>query len=167
MAGIMSKKDLTNPITINIKRLIEQYSGGRVTDFAQKVGINDANYYVWVNRDSAPDAETQRKICNAYGVSMEWLGEHHNPDTPIPIQQVISSTPQPQQPVVGTDLLSIILSQQETIKEMSSTIKELSTSLAQVSSAIKDLSPNLAQALSSFQKLESTTAVGADTVYSH
>lgn len=74
------KREVTDVILGNINRLIDEREGGSVTDFCVKIAVNTANYYTWVKRDGPPDAPTQRKICEIYGVSMEWLGQRHGID---------------------------------------------------------------------------------------
>lgn len=69
-----NQKEITNPVLIQINRIIEERESGSVAAFCSKIGVNVANYYMWVKRDGAPSAETIERISNTYTISIGWFG---------------------------------------------------------------------------------------------
>jgi transcriptional regulator with XRE-family HTH domain len=69
-----NKKEVKNPILIQIKQLIDDREGGSVVDFCDKIGVSKANYYMWVKRDGAPNAEIIARISSIYNVAVGWFG---------------------------------------------------------------------------------------------
>jgi len=68
-----NQKEVTNPILVQINKIVEEHEDGSVADFCSKIGVNVANYYMWVKRNGAPSAEIIERISNIYGVSVGWF----------------------------------------------------------------------------------------------
>ncbi|MDR2727864.1 MAG: helix-turn-helix domain-containing protein, partial [Chitinispirillales bacterium] len=62
--------------------LVENFEGGNKTRFARKIGIKDgksALVHDWINGRSKPKASYQSAICQAYGITVEWLNDNNAP----------------------------------------------------------------------------------------
>lgn len=66
-----------------IAYLVNTKEGGNKSEFARKIGVKNPTsglVYGWTIGKNDPCGEYQLKICEAYGVSIEWL---QNDDIPV------------------------------------------------------------------------------------
>jgi len=78
-----------------IAYLIKVREGGNRSEFARKIGIKNATSgltHDWVNGRCRPKGDYQLKICEIYGVSIEWL---QNDDLPVDPPIAAKEPPRP------------------------------------------------------------------------
>jgi len=87
----------SRPITKRVNWLIDHYEGGVKNRFAVRVGVPPGHMYGWISGKSAPKGEWAKKICDAYGVTMEWLnGEGDDIPSNEPIREINKTATAPQ-----------------------------------------------------------------------
>ncbi|GBU20976.1 hypothetical protein R80B4_00863 [Fibrobacteres bacterium R8-0-B4] len=62
-----------HPIVARIEYLRDVVECGSLRDFLAKTGIPRNSFNMWIHRNRPPKRESLEKICEAYGVSMEWI----------------------------------------------------------------------------------------------
>jgi len=108
-----------------IAYLVSTKEGGNKSSFARKIGMKNVTsglVYGWIVGRNQPNGDYQLKICEVYGVSIEWLqNDELPPDQPIYANQptLDSKLAEPSAPTMDVSrFLDIIESQQRVIESL-------------------------------------------------
>ena len=65
--------ELNQIVAQNIRSLIDRYTGGSTTAFANRIGISMGTLTPWLQGTSLPGAKHLTRIRQEFGVSIDWL----------------------------------------------------------------------------------------------